>query len=180
MEIKTSKMIKYYTPEIEEFHVGFEFEFRKRLRQGICAYVEETHDYVKYWTSWKFCDSPEDKELMSSFEKLDNYYLAPNTIREIESFIKDKAMRVKHLDRKDIESFEFQHLGSLWFKDKYDQYRIRKWSTNEVDIYKWHLDEDDRILIFRGVIKNKSILKQLLILTIHKFKINENSSKPTC
>lgn len=69
--------------------------------------------------------------------------------------------RVKYLNKEDIESFGFNHIGALWFENIEKSYRIRKWKGNEVDIYKWWIDGDNN-LIFRGKIKNKSELQQVL------------------
>jgi len=62
---------QYYTPTIEEFHIGFEFE------------MTDTQEKVVFTTN------------------------CPYPIEIIEDFIIRKLVRVKHLDREDIESFGF-------------------------------------------------------------------------
>jgi len=71
-------------------------------------------------------------------------------------------IRVKYLDREDIASLGFEHLGSGWFKK--GNCRVRKWVQQQVDIYLWEEDEhhNEGDIIFRGDIKNKSELKQIL------------------
>ena len=60
---------KYYTPVIEEFHVGFEYEYKLRVRNGIFAYMDGIHKY--YPDSWtKDCfmmKDPADKPFGEAF-----------------------------------------------------------------------------------------------------------------
>jgi hypothetical protein len=126
---------KYYTPELEEFHIGFEYEWRNS---------EED--------SWKKENSP-----------------TRITVKDYKDQI--HGLRVKYLDKEDIESTGFKHIGAGWFENKELDCRVRKWKELEIDIYKnWSeidLAEQDELRCFRGNIKNKSefkvILKQLNI-----------------
>jgi hypothetical protein len=123
---------KYYTPEIEEFHVGFEYERNQYNNNIWFKYVVERKDVLDH---------------------------------------SDKDIRVKYLDREDIESAGFKHIGAGWFESKELDCRIRKWKGLEVDIYKnWsdiYLADQDELRCFTGSIKNlsefKLILKQLNI-----------------
>lgn len=131
-------MEKYYTPALEEFHIGFEYEiciYDSTVMNGMGGniYIEENYDAFTY---------------------LNKY----NNIFNIDL----NRIRVKYLDREDIASLGFEHLGSGWFKK--GDYRIRKWVQQQVDIYLWEEDEhhSDGDIIFRGNIKNKSELKQIL------------------
>lgn len=74
---------KYYTPEIEEFHIGFEYEFN----------VGNTT-----WTKFIFDLDRPDKVL-------ENFKLNP------------QLFRVKYLDKEDIESLGFVHIGGSLLKD---------------------------------------------------------------
>ncbi|MEX0313771.1 MAG: hypothetical protein AB3N18_06305 [Allomuricauda sp.] len=89
-----------------------------------------------------------------------------NGIYNLENAINQNVIRVKLLDREDIESFGFEHVGSLWFKSKNSDHAIRKWKGFEVDIYGDYSYRDipghDKQCIFRGQIKNKSELKKIL------------------
>ena len=137
---------KYYTPDIEEFHVGFECEFKNDMQDNV----------------WKteICDP----DIMSIFY---------DSIEHDENF--NDVFRVKYLDREDIESLGFKYLGydkdgrthevydykgemEWWLKD------YRCWNDdNDIVIHKtikdgvWRRDN-----MFKGVIKNKSELKQIL------------------
>jgi hypothetical protein len=145
---------KYYTPTIEEFHVGFEFETRDRLSVLI--------DYRK-WNR-------------STFNKF-------NDMRSIRMCIDTDRfeIRVKHLDREDIESLlvpiGFEHekayanteikmiKGSIWSE------AIKISMCNgiiSIIEFKFTGNENSRENywnLFRGKIKNKSELKRVLTQT---------------
>mgnify|MGYP003654653281 CR=1 FL=1 len=122
---------KYYTPEIEEFCVGFEFE----LREGVI---------------WN--------KITSDIQIQYALHLPGRVLKDF--------IRVKYLDREDIESLGLEHIGAYWFESKKLNCRIRKWKELEIDIYKnWsdiNLAEQDELRCFRGNIKNKSELKVIL------------------
>jgi len=73
---------KYYTPTIEEFHVGFEFEFRHS-------------DYKE--DGWKKFTTP-----VFNMERED----CPFACQTLEEY------RVKYLDREDIESLGFTRINN--------------------------------------------------------------------
>jgi len=131
-------MTEYYTPTIEELHVGFEYEYEK---------YDETIMSGIGGNTWF-------KDIYSIDSFMNKYY----TIFDMDL----SRIRVKYLDREDIASLGFEHLGSGWFKQ--GNCRVRKWIEQEVDIYLWEEDEhhSDGDIIFRGNIKNKSELKKLL------------------
>lgn len=128
---------KYYTPSLEEFHVGFEFDGLANLENSI----------------WK-----------------------PTVFREIDSvsYYRERAsVRVKYLDREDIESFGFTYVSS---DDHYksnrrilgcgtgdDRFIYISYSDVHHIMYIWSKEnrgvEQD---LFIGTIKNKSELKTLL------------------
>ncbi len=123
---------KYYTPDISEFYVGFEYE----------KWVTEEQQYI-------------------TFEVL--------RVADINNaWIKLKAVgmqgvgweiRVKYLDRKDIESFGFTLVDDIddtgYTSFEYRNYWLGMKGT-EVYI------EDDQGMLFYGDIKNKSELKRIL------------------
>lgn len=124
---------KYYTPDISEFRVGFEYESQDLCLNGIC------------WVKEKY----KGEELRT--------YLTDELER--------KEIRVKQLDREDIES-----LGLIYISE--DEYRTVFSIPNtefELDLHK------DRTIyigntetyechkcLFDGKIKNKSELQVLL------------------
>lgn len=135
---------KYYTPEIEEFHVGFEYE------------VEDLGDdgKTRVWRPQIF----EGEETRTYF------------IEEL----KKGEIRVKYLDREDIESLSEGETsrGLLILKDsEFDYKRILciLVEGNYVIIGN-DLKGNGYEQLFQGKIKNKSELKKLL----KQLRINEN------
>ena len=129
---------KYYVPDITEFRVGFGYEEKS---SGL-------------WAKQIYNESSP----ILNAQIWDEYGCKLDTIKD---YIEQEQVRVKYLDTSDIESFGFSHIGALWFENIEKSYRIRKWKGNEVDIYKWWINGDNN-LIFRGKIKNKSELQQVL------------------
>lgn len=125
---------KYYTPKIEEFHVGFEYErkslsFEKKFTKGII------------------------------YAKFDNGIWDANIDFEL-SMLLDGAFeyRVKYLDKEDIESLELKCI----IENQYikDDITLLIDSDYFIQIIKDHYNED--AYLFQGTIKNKSELKKLL------------------
>jgi hypothetical protein len=138
-------MSKYYTPEIEEFHVGFEFEalFTDNKKEPNLRWVKMNEPF--------------------QFKRLYEWLGLP-----------EPGLRVKYLDRKDIES-----LGFVYDKtSKESQWKFRK---NNIMLYYRpislqlgtftidHMKSDfimeyskDNKMISLLTIKNKSELKRLL------------------
>ena len=129
---------KYYVPDITEFRVGFGYEEKS---SGL-------------WAKQIYNESSP----ILNAQIWDGYGCKLDTIKD---YIEQEQVRVKYLDTSDIESFGFSHICALWFENIEKSYRIRKWKGNEVDIYKWWINGDNN-LIFRGKIKNKSELQQVL------------------
>lgn len=139
-------MNKYYTPEIEEFHVGFEFCDRHS------NYPEEEKNWIK-----------RDYTLRAEYE-LDN----------ISGRITEGLIRVKYLDREDIESLGFvcHATDKRVFHNKEGIIINRGWGSPvkkgiTLAIVSPVFDESKRNVVhenylFNGIIKNKSELKKLL------------------
>jgi hypothetical protein len=138
---------KYYTPEIEEFHVGFEYEVK----------VYKKDEWIKCkWT---------ELNVMSAEFNLDfgqAYDLPKVTVPD--------TIRVKYLDREDIES-----LGFTFTEDKWSTcvgFEIPLKETKKVILNWWWKEKQISIDVrVQGMldkqvggltIKNKSELKKLL------------------
>jgi hypothetical protein len=90
-EDKEPKSDKYYTPTIEEFHVGFEYE--------------------ELWYGGGKSPSGEDwVSHVYNGESLTEEYSEGQS--SIEEEIRDKEIRVKYLDKEDIESLGFVYKGT--------------------------------------------------------------------
>jgi hypothetical protein len=118
-------MSKYYTPEIEEFHVGFEYQFR-------------------IGSSW-----------------VDMVYTSAHGL---EGRILTDLVRVKYLDREDIESLGFKYLKKGW-GDESLVFRLNKSVGYELYFRgrgSCHITNSNEKVLFDGTIKNKSELKKVL------------------
>lgn len=145
---------KYYTPTIEEFHIGFEHE---RLE---CP-MEVGENDSAYYTEWIKYTILEGIHIVTLE---DNYYG------------QEKPMvRVKYLDKDDIEELgwgEPRLTDSAMYFDKESKYRTMNshivlnydinhhWVLISVRIYASM--PDDYKTLFAGTIKNKSELKILM------------------
>lgn len=118
--------MKYYTPELEEFHVGFEYELMDLALNMV------------------------DKEFRS------DVITHGGDIDNALEWIKTNEVRVKHLDREDIESLGFVNLPDTNAFDK-GEYQINFQDHTFVEIY-----DDASRSVFQGAVKNKSELKRLL------------------
>jgi len=124
---------KYYTPDISEFHIGFEFESNYTLFSKDREWTKHTLDHNDgwFWEEWYVDAVPTE-------------------------------FRVKYLDREDIESLGFEEVPNVpidWFEK--DDWRLYKQGT-EVSIKKAGEAFHIHFGIFEGVIKNKSELKKVL------------------
>ena|ERR1700748_869277 len=140
---------KYYTPEIEEFCVGFEYEFMSDEPSG----YHSRHDCPD-WTKREFYGSSgaedEDSELdciRKAIENKGDYF---------------HYCRVKLFDRADIASCGFEFVGH--YDDNCPEFskdivRIRMWENNVLTINRLGAET------FCGTIKNitefRKLLKQL-------------------
>ena len=135
---------KYYTPDISEFHVGFEYE---RMNGTDWEKAELTN--VDCWGT-----------MARGYE---------NEFEEIDSLI--RSVRVKCLDKEDIESLGFKQLKSpIWFH--VENVSLFNSGVCDLRISIWPREDNIRITIsypgvddeqiFVGKCKNKSELKQIL------------------
>lgn len=112
---------KYYTPTLNEFFDGFEYE---------------SLDLVWNKTTFDFRD-----------------------LEVIDDEIREGKIRVKHLDREDIESF-----GFVYSNVNSEYYSLNGFDLTNLDNNYFNIYEDKGAdeYCFRGTIKNKSELKKLI------------------
>ena len=130
---------KYYTPSIEEFYVGFEFE----------KYDDRKAHYLNEGlTNWH-------KHI---------YGLKSIRLSQLPTHLYNNTIRVKYLDASDIEELGF--VLEPYFKDvDYFGYRkgnIRLYLLENDRIEITTEDKKFESYYFLGVIKNKSELKKVL------------------
>jgi|ERR1035437_8972643 hypothetical protein len=149
---------KYYHPTLDEFHVGFEYEY-------LCC--ENIH-HPEHWFA-------------TTFEGVTEYDdLANNTLLDIKEIIeRGNEIRVKYLDEEDIESLGFINWTVEWtdparyyftkslldgsesIKKGIQLYFIfGSYDRDHVLIY--NITDEIKHILFDGVIKNKSEFKKLL------------------
>lgn len=138
---------KYYTPKIEDFHVGFEFEYKVTGEKG--------------WVKTLLKDEDLEAEDPGGWGW-------DSTIAFYHRLLRDNNVRVKHLDKEDIESLGFIYRRIV--NDIYEEYTpieyntlpstgniiLRNTKSNEVICFKKLNNK------FEGNIKNKSELKKVL------------------
>ncbi len=134
---------KYYTPALEEFHVGFEFE------QFAPKHQNDSETYNKVACS---------KHILYNIVTYWKYNISED-------------YRVKYLDKEDIESLGWIHsihTSNQWYLIGEDiEFTLVLYQNNEVRITDKYpngitqSDKEDKD-IFRGNIKNKSELSKLM------------------
>lgn len=166
---------KYYTPTIEEFHVGFEYEEYVEKYKVLAEPKQEGTNYSypveKLESIWEPKVYKQDDFLwVSSYDGGDYEF----------NEIDPNETRVKYLDKEDVESV----LKELGYEIG-DEHCTGGWSQSYLDGLEWYIEgfnnktghdlfifkdeekrlisiEDDETFIFIGTIKNKSELKILL------------------
>lgn len=164
---------KYYTPEIDEFFVGFEFEIKSiYVEPGAEVVLEKImSDYDNFGNSGIQHETNWVKELLNMHYKLEN----------INRYINQGRIRVKNLNVSDIESVGFvlvkEYSDELVFQlndgdycfyelildlDIDNRIRIEQWTQGKMIATILPIDQWSCFNIFCGVIKNKSELIKVL------------------
>jgi hypothetical protein len=138
---------KYYTPSIEEFYVGFEYE---KFDNREASYSNFPKEFIR--TNWhRF-----------------KYDLKSIRLSQLGTHLFEKTIRVKYLDQEDIESLgwvdgETRGLSGFFINPNTDDEFQMYLHDNLGDGY-WYIEIYDykADFIFRGNIKNKSELSKLM------------------
>lgn len=146
-------MENYYTPKIEEFHEGFEYEQKSSFGDGTVKTIEQYN--LAEWQKRTY--------------NLDTYPYLDRTMTGHNSNNLPSAVRVKYLDRDDIESLGWKkRLGTYieiyylnWAEEEGNNKGI--WLEKKGEMYTI-LNAMTKInfMQFWGFIKNKSELKKLM------------------
>jgi hypothetical protein len=160
---------KYYTPEITEFRPGFEFEAYKTKWAYPVEYLGDN--------KCKVLADPKLEELWCKETYLPINYMyredEDTIIDDLEDEIKNNKVRVKYLDKQDIEELGWQPSPnkSYWFnsfkgdneKQLYFDDKIREKNQGlGVTIYDGETNPQNDDKVFNGFIKNKSELEVLM------------------
>lgn len=130
---------KYYTPEIGEFHVGFQYQ-----RNDGGVWYNNTSDAY---------------DMMSVQTQLNKSNFNKGEYINYRKF--NKRIRVKYLDREDIESLGFTQSKSdiNWYDYKNNRYWLYREDNKD---WRWIISDEQSEVSFAGNIKNKAELKVLL------------------
>ena len=135
---------KYYTPGISEFHVGFEYE--------------HCHSSIRFvmldLKTGDTSNGTEPKEIWEKSVFTGNEFDVWKSSFKFDDSLRDGQIRVKYLDKEDIESFGFtQTIEDQYYKDDFEL-------LIDDDLFIQIIKDDG--FIFQGAIKNKSELEKLL------------------
>lgn len=128
-----SEVAKYYTPSIEEFHIGFELEAKVLLEENKCEWLPFTIKQPNY--EWMNVHVNGDERT----------YSVPETVR------------VKYLDNEDIHNLGWEQ-GKLPYQFFDGVHMLIVLPHNGISIT--HIADEQ--CIFYGTIKNKSELKIIM------------------
>ena len=142
--MKKDNQNKYYTPSSEEFHIGFEYELLVPDKLGKDAKEE-----------WKT-------------QQVTPYFFHDIIKGGFITLIKEGKIRVKYLDKEDIESLGFEFFNSNIYKQpvyiKKNQLEISNKLIQsdiiQVNEHEYYIKNSKNS--FNGIIKNKSELQKLL------------------
>lgn len=145
-------MDKYYTPDISEFYVGFEYEvFQKGTSADPNVMYFMPHNEEDQYFKFKFPD--------------------PFYGFHLDKLLNKQEIRIKYLDKEDIESLGFNQISNDCFNLPIKEYRgrlnqkVRILIRQTILIYlamDMNYSDKDNLVLFTGNIKNKSELIKLL------------------
>ena len=151
---------KYYTPDISEFYVGFEYEIKDFAFDKATEYSRSVEEVER--NKFDIIRHLEKSELSANTKRGVQYW---NTRQDRDLIITESLpsiCRVKYLDKDDIKSFGFVedvHNGVICYR--LGNYILFWFGTPMISIDYFTTDGKE-LQFFRGTIKNKSELKKLL------------------
>lgn len=157
---------KYYTPELSEFHIEFEYETYNMsagfvvtdFSDGEYSYTETNTPTEKMWFKEK---------LRLPTMPLDTW----SDLKEINKRIDESRVRVKYLDQKDLLELGWvEHLKSTEFTVEDGFWRVRIVNEGEIELdYKDNVDWKAGFILYKCRVKNKSEMRKLMeMLNIKK------------
>lgn len=126
---EAAEKILYYTPTIEEFHIGFEYEFHSMTVGGMGFYDANNNSFtklaepsIKLWNKEVMLSALPSGEFYTTeitndagdiftVEASDTSFMYHRSLSEIEDLINKGQIRVKKIDQEDIESLGFIFKG---------------------------------------------------------------------
>lgn len=166
---------KYYTPTLEEFHIGFEYETYNMSGGG---YV--IMDFSDGEWTFETVQEPTHHMWFKDIFRLPKMPLdTVSDLKEIDHRIKEDRIRVKYLDEDDLIELGWKRIGGKWHKYKwyeliniseklgYFNYVIFRNYGERSFIIAYRGDPNkypkcDEQHLFEGIIKNKSEMKRIM------------------
>lgn len=149
---------KYYTPTIDEFHVGFEYELFRHPSYGLHSDCNESE--MKWVVDDDFSDTFCDYEV--------------DSIGEVGCFLNDNRIRVKYLNKEDIESLGFIQRDNIEIQHLFGPINLK--SDEEQIIYTKTITEFGGLTAYLHFYSNRST-NYGTILSIHKDLTNPYNQK---
>lgn len=145
--MESLETVKYYTPSIEEFHVGFEYESSYDT-QGSGPWTKRT------------IDNTYDLDTVGNYEQVRVKYLDQEDIESL-GFVEQEYYRKvdnAYFKRMFFKQVEGSKGSVIWFNA--DTRLAEVWDYTDID--ETNLFDNWNMHSFRGFVKNKSELKSLL------------------
>lgn len=145
---------KYYTPKLEEFHVGFEYEFN---------HPDFDENWIKYHTP-QFNHELEDFCLSKTWrESFRVKYLDREDIESLGWVKRDEpyAPSSTYLPKTSILESYYKNKTELYIAKHSDFYPPKHLMIYQLSALRGYGDEEYRS-VFKGIVKNKSELKKLM------------------
>ncbi len=145
-------MEKYYTPTIDEFYVGYEYEYLSTSYSPII--VDHTYDSIEF-----------SKEKLDVWEKkvldLPKNYQPDGVLEYLSDLLSNKQIRTKYLDREDIIDLGFKEKSCVTNEEIKYYIKDNIFLTQNEDLT-WSLNDGESISYCNGTFKSKNELKTIL------------------
>lgn len=149
---------KYYAPSIDEFYVGFEYETYNMSTGGLVIWDLGNNESTKI-------SEPNNPLWFTTIFQKDDFQLYP-LFTDIEERINQNRIRLKYLDKDDIEDLKFKYISRLTARtDKFQKGKYQLYFNKESYRVRIGFNVDTEVKyeqIFDGYIKNKSELSKIL------------------
>ena len=143
---------KRYKPKIEEFHIGFEYVLIEEFldEKGDVYYEEVPKTFL-----------PGDKITFEGCVRVNDYPLYHTLVKYLDGEdIRNLGFKLYATELTDPMRYYFQHQD----KNLYIDFSYGSYNNDTVTIY-YFTKTNTRVDIFKGTIKNKSELRQILKMT---------------
>lgn len=139
---------KFYVPEISEFHVGFEYEIKYDFDSQITGMKPGHPDWIP-----KIVESNEwEKKIFDEYDSVNpnivSFFMNYDPIINKNNDFTESLIRVKCLDKEDIESLGFIYYGTISYhtRNNVEESGFLKKLEDDSNVYiKCFLDKDNKV-----------------------------------